>query len=118
MPADLATARQTPRDVSVCSHVVAADEVLVFEDLARDRRFAHNRLLNEQGLRFYAGAPLHGRNGHVLGSVCVLDHHPRQFSEQDKRFLQAMAEEVMEIVHERSAAPAGHTPGMTTETIA
>lgn len=116
LPSDLAEARQTPRDVSVCSHVVAANEVLVFEDLARDRRFANNELLKERGLRFYAGAPLHGRSGHVLGSLCVLDHQPRQFSEHDKRFLQAMAEEVMEVVHERSATPTGHPPVATMET--
>ncbi len=105
LPQDLAEARQTPRDVSVCSHVVAANEVLVFEDLARDHRFANNRLLKERGLRFYAGAPLRGKNDLVLGSVCVLDHRPRQFSEHEKRFLQTMAEEVMEIVNERFVAP-------------
>ena len=101
LPQDLAEARETPRDVSVCSHVVAANDVLVVEDLARDRRFARNSLLIDKKLRFYAGAPLRGKDGHVLGSLCVLDHKPRQFTEPEKRFLQAMAEEVMEAVNTR-----------------
>ena len=56
LPPDLAEARETPRAVSVCSHVVAANDVLVVEDLARDRRFANNSLLIDKKLRFYAGA--------------------------------------------------------------
>ena len=104
LPQDLADARGTSRDVSVCSHVVAANDMVVVEDLARDRRFAQNSLLNEKKLRFYAGAPLRGKGGHVLGSLCVLDHKPRQFAEHERRFLQVMAEEVMEIVNERFLA--------------
>jgi len=36
LPADLAEARSTPRDVSLCGHVIANDEVLIVRDLARD----------------------------------------------------------------------------------
>ncbi len=104
LPDDLAKARQTPRDESVCSHVVAMDDVLVIEDLARDRRFAKNQMLKERGLRFYAGAPLRTAGGHVLGALCVLDTKPRQFGEHEKRLLQVMAEEVMEAIVQRAAA--------------
>jgi hypothetical protein len=95
LPEDLAQARQTPRDVSVCSQVVAMDDVLVIEDLARERRFARNSLVKERGLRFYAGAPLRTTGGHVLGALCVLDTKPRHFGDHDKRLLEVMAEEVM-----------------------
>src|SRR5207253_1094321 len=57
LPADLAEARSTPRDVSLCGHVIANDEVLIVRDLARDPRFANNPWLKERGLRFYAGVP-------------------------------------------------------------
>ncbi|HZJ17558.1 MAG TPA: AI-2E family transporter [Chthoniobacteraceae bacterium] len=104
LPEDLAQARQAPRDVSVCSQVVAMDEVLVIEDLARDRRFARNSLVKERGLRFYAGAPLRTTGGHVLGALCVLDTKPRHFGDHDKRLLQVMAEEVMEAINLRAAS--------------
>lgn len=102
LPEDLARARQTPRDVSVCSHVVALDKVLVVNDLARDRRFAQNALVKERGLRFYAGAPIRTASGHVLGALCVLDTRPRQFGDHEKRLLEVMAEEVMETINQRA----------------
>ena len=107
LPDDLALARQTPRDVSVCSHVATSGELLIVEDLLRDRRFAKNALLREKGLRFYAGAPLRTAAGHTLGALCVLDTKPRQFAEHEKRVLQVMAEEVMEAVNQRAAKLAG-----------
>jgi len=95
LPDDLAEAEQTSRELSVCGHVIANNEVLVVEDLARDRRFANNPLLKERGLRFYAGAPLRSNNL-PIGSLCILDIKPRRLSEREKRLLEVMAEDVME----------------------
>lgn len=96
LPEDLVKARQTPRAVSVCGHVVAGNKPIVVEDLARDRRFANNPLVKERGLRFYAGIPLRASNGQPIGSLCLLDTKPRRFEERDKRLLQEYAEEAME----------------------
>lgn len=106
LPEDLAKARETSRDVSVCSHVVVNEEVMVVEDLARDRRFAKNPFLKQRGLRFYAGAPLRTAAGHVLGALCVLDTKPRQFGDPEKRLLQVMAGEVIDAIAARAAAGA------------
>jgi predicted PurR-regulated permease PerM len=103
LPEDLAKARQTARDVSVCGHVVASNEVLVIEDLLRDRRFANNPLLKERGLRFYAGVPVRAANGQPIGSLCILDTRPRQLTWREKRLLQEYANEVMEEFGRRSA---------------
>jgi GAF domain-containing protein len=96
LPPDLAATRETSRDVSVCGHVVAENQVLVVEDLARDRRFANNPLLKQRGLRFYAGAPLRAPDGQPIGSLCLLDTKPRTFSERDQRQLQEYAREIMD----------------------
>ena len=109
LPEDLALARQTPRDVSVCSHVAISGEMLIVEDLLRDRRFAKNPLIREKGLRFYAGAPLRTAAGHTLGALCVLDTKPRQFAEHEKRVLQVMADEVMEAVNARATTLVNET---------
>ena len=105
LPEDLAKARHTSRDVSVCGHVVASNEVLVIEDLARDRRFANNPLLKERGLRFYAGVPVHAPNGQPIGSLCILDTKPRQLTPREKRLLQEYANEVMDEINQRAAVP-------------
>ena len=104
LPEDLAESRQISRDISVCGHVVSNNEVTVIEDLARDRRFANNPLIRERGLRFYAGAPLRAPNGQPIGSLCLLDVKPREFSNRDRRHLQEYASEVMEEVGRRYSA--------------
>jgi predicted PurR-regulated permease PerM/methylmalonyl-CoA mutase cobalamin-binding subunit len=104
LPEDLAESRQASRDVSVCGHVVSNNEVIVIEDLARDRRFASNPWIRQRGLRFYAGAPLRAPNGQPIGSLCLLDVKPREFTTGDRRHLQEYASEVMEEIGRRSSA--------------
>lgn len=105
LPEVLALARQTARNVSVCGHVVAKNEVIVVEDLARDRRFANNPLLKEHGIRFYAGVPLLAPNGQPVGSLCLLDLKPRHLTDREKRLLQEYASEVMEEIARRVPRP-------------
>ena len=102
LPADLATARQTPRSISVCGHVVAKNQVMVIEDLARDRRFANNPLLKEHGIRFYAGVPLLAPNGQPIGSLCLMDLKARRITEREKRLLLEYASDVMEEIAKRT----------------
>ncbi len=84
------------RSLSVCGHVVANAQTVVVEDIARDPRFANNPVLRERGLRFYAGAPLRDAEGHVYGSLCVLDTKPRSFDEREIRLLESMAADLIE----------------------
>jgi predicted PurR-regulated permease PerM/GAF domain-containing protein len=99
LPDDLAAEGETQRDLSICGHMIAGDEMLVVEDVRRDRRFANNPLLKERGIRFYAGAPLRV-SGQPIGSLCLLDIRARKFSQEDRRVLQLMADEVMEEINE------------------
>ena len=55
MPEDLEESRSPPRDVSLCGHVVANDDMLVVRDLARDPRFANNPFVKERG---FASTPV------------------------------------------------------------
>ena len=107
LPETLATARQTARNVSVCGHVVAKNQVMVVEDLARDRRFANNPLLKEHGIRFYAGVPLLAPNGQPIGALCIMDMKPHELSEREKRLLQEYANEVMEEIARRAPQATG-----------
>jgi predicted PurR-regulated permease PerM len=95
LPPDLDAARKSPRDLSICSHVVADGEMIVVEDVARDPRFATNPFLLEKGIRFYAGAPLRTAGGFVLGSLCIIDSKPRQFAKKERKLLQVITDELM-----------------------
>jgi len=107
LPADLAEARCTSRDASLCAHVVANDEVLVVRDLARDPRFANNPFVKDHGLRFYAGVPLRGPNGLPIGSLCILGTNPREMTSQEQELLKMIAGDVMEQIKRR---PVGEVP--------
>ncbi len=104
LPADLAEARCTSREISICGHVVANDEVLIVRDLARDPRFANNPFVKEHGLRFYAGVPLRGPNGFPVGSLCILDTKPRDMTSQERDLLKMIAADVMEQIKRRPVA--------------
>ena len=102
LPAQLCERRQSPRSTSICGHVVAANEVLVAEDTWRDTRFANNPLLREQGIRFYAGAPLRTRDGLAIGALCVMDVRPRKITKAEEALLLLSAQEVMREIESRS----------------
>lgn len=80
-----------PRELSLCGHVIASANSLVIEDIARDPRFANNPTLSGKGVRFYAGAPFCNSDGHIFGSLCIIDLKPRTFTERDLRLLESMA---------------------------
>ena len=104
LPADLAEAGCTSREVSICGHVIVNDEMLIIRDLARDPRFANNPFVKERGLRFYAGVPLRGPNGFAVGSLCVLDTKPRTMTTQEQDLLKMIAEDLMDQIKRRPVA--------------
>jgi predicted PurR-regulated permease PerM/methylmalonyl-CoA mutase cobalamin-binding subunit len=110
LPADLAEARSTSRDVSLCGHVIANDEGLIVRDLARDPRFANNPFVKQRGLRFYAGVPLRGPNGFPIGTLTILDTKPRDITRQEQELLKMIAADVMEQIKRRrvTETPATH----------
>jgi predicted PurR-regulated permease PerM/GAF domain-containing protein len=107
LPTDLAEARCSSREVSLCGHVIANDEVLIVRDLARDPRFANNPFVKERGLRFYAGVPLRGPNGFPIGTLSILDAKPREMTMQEQDLLKMIAGDVMEQIKRR---PVAETP--------
>jgi len=83
-------------DISFCVYTLEKGEVLVVEDLAKDERFKNNPLVTEQGVRFYAGAPLITPDGKRLGTLCVLDTKPRDPSPEVVDRLADLAEMVVD----------------------
>lgn len=89
-------APSTPRRLSFCAHAVASDSVLIVPDAARDPRFAANELVTgEMHIRFYAGVPLHSREGLPLGTLCVIAPQPRPgLTPLQRQGLEVIAEQV------------------------
>ena len=85
--------QEISRDGAPCAEVTRSADVLTIPDMLADHRFASCSLA-QSGFRFYAGAPLI-REGHVLGSMCLLDCKPRSFSPEEMNSLQDFATLVM-----------------------
>jgi predicted PurR-regulated permease PerM/GAF domain-containing protein len=104
--------RESPRETSLCGHVVAAHETMVVADIHRDPRFAANPVLQAAGIRFYAGVPLR-IDGQVIGALAIMDTEPRELSERETELLETMAAEVMETLRRGRSDAAMARPAET-----
>lgn len=75
---------------SPCSLVAETTDSLVISDLATDTIFRGGELVR-RGIRFYAGVPLLTRDGHALGTLCVLGSEPRTASAAEMTALHDLA---------------------------
>jgi len=94
---------QIPLSESFCAYVVERARPLLIPDTRADSRFSGYRCVSEGAFRAYAGAPVIV-DGLSLGTVCVIDDHPRQWTENHAEILASVAEAVATEVrlHRRS----------------
>ncbi|MCG8312090.1 MAG: PAS domain S-box protein, partial [Pseudomonadales bacterium] len=93
-------ADETSRDISFCGHAILSDEIFEISDASLDQRFAENPLVTGGPLiRFYAGAPLHAKNGYRIGTLCIIDDKPRQLDPQQRASLRDLADCVEAEIH-------------------
>jgi diguanylate cyclase (GGDEF)-like protein len=87
-----ADAKESPRDVSFCSHAILDPDTTVIEDAREDARFSDNPLVTgNPNIRFYAGHPVTAPGGEVLGTLCVIDDKPRASADFDAEALREFA---------------------------
>lgn len=85
-------ASETPREISFCGHTILKEGVFVVNDASADERFVDNPLVtNDPHIRFYAGCPIRGPHEHRVGTLCLIDPEPREFSDDDQEMLQDLA---------------------------
>ncbi|WP_187270952.1 sensor histidine kinase [Neolewinella aurantiaca] len=96
---------ETPRDDAFCAYnIMDASDPFIVQDARKDVRFADNPLVTDYPrIAFYAGAPLVSREGHTLGSLCVIDQEEKELNAEQIAALERLARQVVQLMEHRQA---------------
>jgi GAF domain-containing protein len=102
LPQPWANARQTPLSHSFCQHVVAEQKPLIVSDARTVSFLKDNLAIPDLSVIGYLGMPLTTSDGVTLGSFCVIDSKPRDWTAEEVQILEDLAETTMALVEMRS----------------
>ena len=93
---------EVDREPGLCASAILQNEPWIIEDARLDSRSLANPLVaGALGLQFYAGIPLHTPDGHNLGTLCIMDRHPRTLAHEELTTLEDLAAIVMHDLEQR-----------------
>ena len=95
--------RETPLSHSFCQHVVRSAGPLVTGDAREHPLLRDNLAIPDLGVVAYAGMPLVGPDGEVLGSFCAIDGEPRTWTAADLATLEELARAASSEIHLHAA---------------
>jgi GAF domain-containing protein len=95
LPEPWASRRGSPLSHSFCQHAVASREPLVVDDAREHDLLRDNLAIRDMGVVAYAGIPLIDRDGHALGTLCVIDSQPRAWTTHQVQLLADLAASVV-----------------------
>jgi diguanylate cyclase (GGDEF)-like protein len=106
-------ASEVERKDSFCQFTIEGHAPVIVPDATQDQRFASSKyVVNDPGIRFYAGIPLATQNGQNIGTVCAVDFKPRKFSVEDLNILTSLAAIAMDEIELRNRAATDDLTGV------
>ncbi|TGD45321.1 GAF domain-containing sensor histidine kinase [Pseudotabrizicola sediminis] len=87
----LQTERATPLSHSFCKLVRDADAPLVIADARTDDRVMEHPAVRQLGIISYLGVPIHEPSGAPIGSLCVFNSAPRNWTREEKSLIEELA---------------------------
>jgi GAF domain-containing protein len=102
LPEPWATERGTTLLHSFCQHVVVSNQPLLVTDARKHPLVQGNLAIEDLDVIAYIGVPLMDSRDNILGSMCVIEHEPRQWRSQDVEILHDFAAAAMDRADSRS----------------
>jgi signal transduction histidine kinase len=96
--------RRMPLQGTFCWFSVVTGEKLVVNDARVNPLVRHAAPVAREEIVAYAGFPLQTAGGHVLGSLCVIDRRPREWSSEQLALLHDLAVIVVHEIEHRLAS--------------
>jgi hypothetical protein len=86
-----------------CKYTLDNPEALLIFENTEDEVLVKNHpaVTTEEGIKFYASAPLVSDSGNVLGTVCVLDYEPKKNEVKKYEALRLISKKVMDYLNMR-----------------
>lgn len=93
---------ETPRDWSFCAYAILESDHLIVRDTLLDDRFRDNPLVfGDPNIRSYLGVPLVVDGDARVGTLCVIDRNPRDYSDEIKVQLRGISGAVVSLLKKR-----------------
>jgi hypothetical protein len=84
-----------PRDLAICSKTIEHHRTLVITDASNHPDWQDHALVTDgPKVRFYAGHPVSTTGGWLIGTLCLIDDRPRDFTLDDVQMLKRFAAQV------------------------
>lgn len=93
------TVKQTGYEPGFCVKTIHSEVCHIVENAPEDPDGCLNSFVKDAlGVRSYAGMPLRSKSGYCLGALCIMDRHPRPFSEKDIGVLSDLSNLLMDLI--------------------
>ena len=112
------TGRQNPARESFCYFLVGLGDRFVVDDAAEDPRTRDHPSVAPMKIGAWAGYPVLGPDGEVLGSMCVIDENPHPWQPAELAALGTLARAVSNEIDLRGSLAAVRESLLVSETLA
>jgi GAF domain len=93
---------ETPRDQAICAYTILNRGLYIVADTLEHRTFRNFSFVKGgPGIRFYAGIPISSQSGRRIGTLCVMDHYPRDLNSHQRQTLIALGTQIETLLEHR-----------------
>ncbi|MBY4039120.1 GAF domain-containing protein [Rhodococcus fascians] len=100
LPSELGGAQEVPLEASICRYAIDLGQPLMLEDARLNDALKDHPSVQSNLFVSYLGVPLTDDDGHSVGTLCVWDRRPRQWTTGHIQILQDLAWIIRERVFE------------------